>query len=348
MPSDRKHRTPTLHDVAQEAHTSVSSVSNYLNGYQFMRPELRERIRQAIDALGYTPNTTARNLRSGRTGQILLSVPDLRQNYFAQLASGIIDAAKPHGYNVIVRSCNNQRDEELNSIAIMGTNRADGLILSSVALTDADRTLLEGDYPLVVIGSRMADAPAPHVVVDNVHGAYQATSHLIENGCRSVAIIGAPWSKEEQSSFAERYHGYRAALDDHGIAFDPKLAVPAGWSRPGNGAQAIDDMLRRLDQPPQGIVVFNDTTAWGVIARLHSLGFSVPDDVRVTGFDDLPESAYFSPTLTSVDPDLDDICRTAVESVLRQIDDGRRSAPERIVIPATLRIRESSGDSTAR
>lgn len=332
----------TLRDVAKEAHTSVSSVSNYLNGYQFMRPELKARIIDAIDKLGYSPNTTARNLRSGRTGQILLSVPDLRQNYFAQLASGIIDEAKSHGYNVIVRSCNNLRDEELASIAMMGTNRVDGLILSSVALTDDDRALLDGDYPLALIGSRMIDAPAPHIMVDNFNGAFQATEHLINAGCTTVAIIGSPDSPREQSSVSERFRGYRAALEAHGMSFDRNLVISGSLFRAGNGAEGVVELVNRLGGAPQGIFAFNDTTAWGVIAKLHELGYHVPDDVQVVGFDDLPESRYFAPPLTSVDPGLGEICRRSVDSVVQQIEAGHRAEASVVVVPVHMICRASS------
>ena len=175
------HRA-TLRDVAKLAGVSVATVSNYLNDYPFMKPATKERIRQAIDELGYTANQQARNLRRGRTGLISLSIPDLNQIYFAELAEEMIKAAREYGYRIIVESTGNNRQHEINSVKAMSRNMTDGLILSPTSMTSEDVAELEGDYPLVLLGERIFNAPAPHFVIANDVGARMSTDHLIDAG----------------------------------------------------------------------------------------------------------------------------------------------------------------------
>ena len=152
-------RKATLHDVAKRAHVSVASVSNYLNDYPYMKPATRERIQQAIDELGYVTNQQARNLRSGRTGLISLSLPDLNQIYFSELAEEMITRAREYGYRIIIESTGNDRQREIESAHAMASNMTDGLILSPTAMRAEDVAELEGDYPLVVLGERICWRP---------------------------------------------------------------------------------------------------------------------------------------------------------------------------------------------
>lgn len=162
-------------DVAHEAGVSVASVSNFLNKQPYMSEAMAARIAEAIDRLGYKVNSSARNLRSGRTRLLKLVIPDLRQVYFSELAEDILAEARQHGYGVIVESTTNNRARKLESIASMGTHSADGLILSPLMMTVDDIAALEGDYPLVLLGERLFGVNAPHVVIRNREGAAGAT-----------------------------------------------------------------------------------------------------------------------------------------------------------------------------
>lgn len=184
-------RKATLHDVAKRAHVSVASVSNYLNDYPYMKPATRERIQQAIDELGYVTNQQARNLRSGRTGLISLSLPDLNQIYFSELAEEMITRAREYGYRIIIESTGNDRQREIESAHAMASNMTDGLILSPTAMRAEDVAELEGDYPLVVLGERIFNAPAPHVVMPNELGA-QALPRI----CWRPDAAPSPWWAE--------------------------------------------------------------------------------------------------------------------------------------------------------
>ncbi|MBT1172388.1 LacI family DNA-binding transcriptional regulator [Bifidobacterium sp. MA2] len=351
-------------DVAREAGVSVASVSNYLNKRPYMSEAMGERIARAIARLGYQVNSSARNLRSGRTKLLKLVIPDLRQMYFADLAEDILAEARRRGYGVIVESTSNSRDHELAAIASMGTRPADGLILSPLMMTRDDMGLLEGAYPLVMLGERLFGMDAPHVLIRNHEGAAAATSHLIESGRRRIAVIGAVRSeiaregaasdltaahgrsstdgtRAETSSGALRTRGYLAALADHGVPLDPELLVETrGW----NSVDGFDAIGRMCDSGLGFDAVFalNDTLAWGALRCLRERGVDIPGEVRVVGFDDIDESSYMVPSLTTVDPGRADIARLAVESIVSQIEAGERAGAASIEAPCRLVFRESS------
>ncbi|OZG64262.1 sugar-binding protein [Bifidobacterium eulemuris] len=312
-----------------------------------MSDGMKQRIAAALKETGYMPNTTARNLRIGKTGKILLAVPDIRQNYFAQMAGDVIDQAERHGYDVIIRSCSNSRDAEAASIEIARNHGVDGLILSSTELGYEDARLLEGSFPMVVLGSSIPNAPAPHIQVDNIDGAKAATACLADHGCTKIAMIGPNRIPEptdmRTSSVWLRFHGYRQQLEELGFPYDSSLVRGSGLMHSANGAQAIADIVTdggRAD----GVFVVNDTTAWGVISGLQRMGFRVPQDVKVIGFDNLAESAFFAPPLSSVDPDLSKITHLAVESLIQQINTGQRGEPNEQIVPSRLVLRRSTDD----
>ena len=253
-------RRATLRDVAKLAGVSVATVSNYLNDYPFMKPATKERIRQAIDELGYTANQQARNLRRGRTGLISLSIPDLNQIYFAELAEEMIKAAREYGYRIIVESTGNNRQHEINSVKAMSRNMTDGLILSPTGMTSVDVAELEGDYPLVLLGERIFNAPAPHIVIANDVGAKIATNHLIDAGCRAIAVVGGTLDEGIPSSRLMRTKGYVKSLADHGMRFDSSMIRECGDWTSAEGARAVREMYARGIRP-DGIFALNDLLA---------------------------------------------------------------------------------------
>ena len=166
----------TLHDVAKLAGVSIKTVSNVINDYPHVRPTTRVRVEDAITELGYTPNLTARNLRSGRTGAIALAVPDLGLAYFAELAAEVIAEAEKAGIVVLVEQTGADRDRELSLLRSSQRKLTDGLIFSPLGMSQDDVARLDVPYPLVVLGERVFDAPADHVTMQNVAAAKAATA----------------------------------------------------------------------------------------------------------------------------------------------------------------------------
>ncbi|MBW9109480.1 LacI family DNA-binding transcriptional regulator [Microbacterium ureisolvens] len=307
----------TLHDVARAAGVSPMTVSNVLNKHPHVRAETRERVLKAIDELGYRVNVAARNLRAGRTDTIGFAVPEVDSPYFGQLASRIIAKAHDAGYRVAIERTGADRENELSAITSSRTRMYDGLILSAVGLGTADRELLNTDVPMVVLGESMADAPVDHIALPNEAGTYAATAHLVDRGCRRIAIVqGEDQSRLSVTSL--RHAGYRRALADRGIEADDALVIGRRHLSIEDGRSAAHELVDG-GAAFDGVVCITDTVALGVLRGLADRGLSVPGDVRVVGFDDILEARYSVPSLTTIDPDRDEVARLAVDLLLTRI-----------------------------
>ncbi|MFS0735091.1 LacI family DNA-binding transcriptional regulator [Microbacterium sp. 1P10UB] len=335
-----------MHDVARVAGVSIKTVSNVINDYPHVRPDTRNRVQDAIAELDYRPNLSARGLRSGRTGVIGLAVPALRENYFAELADAVIRSAEAHGLGVVVEQTSGERDAEL--LAVSGGRRRflDGLLFSPVAMGQTDAAALTGgSFPLVLLGERIFDGPTDHVVMHNTTAARAAVEHLLERGRRRIVLIGAdPAAGDEASSASLRLKGYRQALDAAGIEIDPALIRPCEhWNRAG-GADTVRGLLNEgVDF--DAIFTLNDTLGLGALRTLGAAGLRVPDDVDVIGFDNIDESRYSVPSLSTVDTGRDEIAAIAVELLIERIAEKDDARPPRTIKP-DFRIvaRESTGN----
>ena len=307
----------TLHDVARIAGVSIKTVSNVINDYPHIRPATRAKVEQAIAELGYTPNLTARNLRSGRTGAIALAVPDLALSYFAELAAEVIAEAERAGVVVLVEQTGGDRERELELLGSSRLKLTDGLIFSALGMSQDDVGSLAVPYPLVLLGERIFDGPADHVTMRNVEASRAATEYLLASGRRRIAVVGAH-EGEVIGSAGLRLRGYREALEAAGIPYDDDIvAYTTLWHR-ANGARAMQELLDR-DVEFDAVFGLNDTLALGAMRTMQEAGIHVPDDVSVVGWDDLDEAQYSIPSLTTVDPGRRWIARTAVQTLLTRI-----------------------------
>ena len=312
----------TIHDVAKAAGVSPMTVSNVINDYPHVRPATRERVLEAIAKLDYRVNVAARRLRQGRTGIIGLAVPEIDRPYYGHLAARVIRVAAEHGLRVAIEQTGAVRDHELAAITLSQSLMYDGLILSTVALGDADADLLRVDYPLVALGERLFDAPIAHITMPNIAASHAAVDHLVERGCRRIAFLGGRSDRVDMLS--QRHAGYASALEAAGLEADPRLVVDAGVLDMASGRAAVAE-LRGRGVPFDGIFCVTDTVAIGALHALHAAGLQVPSDVKVIGFDAVPESEFTAPGLSSVDPDHDFIARRAVELLVAQIGGSGRS-----------------------
>jgi DNA-binding LacI/PurR family transcriptional regulator len=330
----------TLHDVARLAEVSIKTVSNVIHDYPHIRPATRQKVEDAIAELGYTPNLTARNLRSGRTGAIALALPDLGLAYFAELAAQVIQEAEAAGVAVLVEQTGADRDRELDLLRGPRRKLTDGLIFSPLGMSNEDKAALEVDYPLVLLGERIFDGPTDHVTMRNVDAARAATEHLIASGHRRIAVIGAH-EGELVGSAALRMQGYREALEAAGIPYDDEIVgYTTLWHR-ANGADSMRELLARGARF-DAVFGLNDTLALGAMRVLQEAGRRVPDDVAVIGFDWLDEAKYSIPSLTTVDPGRAWIARTAVATLLERISGTPDPEPRTMFADFRILDRESA------
>jgi DNA-binding LacI/PurR family transcriptional regulator len=332
-----RHR---LKDVAELAGVSVKTASNVVNGYVHVRPDTRARVLEAIRALDYRPNVSARNLRRGRTGIIALAVPELDIPYFAELARHVVSAAARHDWTVLIDQTNGDREQERLVVSGIRDHLIDGLIFSPLALTGPDLVAGADATPMVLLGERVHHGPADHVAIDNVAAARDVTAHLIASGRRRIGAIGAQHTAEADTARL-RLAGYTEALRAAGMAVDDALIAPAAaWHR-ADGAAAMRELLA-TGRSPDAVVCLNDTLALGAIRALYDAGLRVPDDVAIAGFDDIEDGRYSIPTLTTAAPDKAHLARVAVDLLATRLAATDGASPREQIVPHRLVVRESS------
>lgn len=331
----------TLHDVADAAGVSIKTVSNVVRGQGKFSSSTRDRVETAIQQLGYRPNIAARGLRSGQLGVISLVVPDIRNPYFAELADAVMRAAAVHGLLVVLEQSGGDRATELELLSGPRTQMVDGILFSVLGLAGGGVNLSHTiTKPVVILGEPVPGWPTDHVTMRNTEGARAATAHLIANGRTRIAVLGAP-PPQLGGTAALRLTGYRQALKDAGIGYDDSLVCPVEvWARSAGAAGA----RRLLDARPDldGLVAFNDAMALGALRTLEEAGRRVPADVAVVGFDNIDETRYNVPALTTIKPGLEDIAATALDYLRDRIHD--QAGPPRVHrADFELLERESSG-----
>jgi DNA-binding LacI/PurR family transcriptional regulator len=326
--------------VAARAGVSVKTVSNVVNNYQHVTDETRTRVRRAIEELGYRPNLSARHLRRGRSGLIALAVPRINLPYFAELARLVVNEAAEQGFTVLIDQTEGLRDRERLFVEGIRPQLIDGLIFSPLALGQEDLTDRHDRTPLVLLGEKVPGGLADHVAIDNVKAARTATGHLIELGRKRIAVIGDRPDASVGTSHM-RLEGYSRALTDAGFEIDPRLIANVERFHLSDGAEAMSRLLE-LKDPPDAVFCFNDLLALGATRTLLSRSFRIPEDVAVVGFDDMEQSKYTTPTLTSISPDKEQIARLAVTLLMSQLNSEGARSPREAEADYELVVREST------
>ncbi|GLV53571.1 LacI family transcriptional regulator [Dictyobacter sp. S3.2.2.5] len=332
----------TLKDVALRAGVSIRTVSNVVNNYPYVTPEMRERVKKALEELQYQPNLSARYLRKGSSGIIAYAIPHLSNVYFSEIGEAILATAHERSYTVLIDSTKG-RESERQVLQGLTPHLIDGAILSPFASEPEDLAPRAGSIPIVLLGDRIYDVPYDHVTYDNVATARMATQHLIGLGRRRIAAIGVQESDSRETATSRlRLRGYTEALTQAGLPVDPHLIIRgiSVFSR-STGAKALRQLLA-LDTPLDGVFCFNDHLALGVMRAIHEAGYRVPEDIAVVGFDDIEDGRYSVPSLTTISPDKEKIGYLATTFLLGRIDGTRTGPPERVEVPCHLIVREST------
>jgi DNA-binding LacI/PurR family transcriptional regulator len=332
---------PTLKDVAALAGVSPRTVSNVVNGYVHVAAATRAKVEAAIQELDYRPNILARNLASGRSGQIAVVIPYLDTPYFSELLQAIIPRARQRGFNVLIDQTDGDPAHEAELIRRRPRGFAyDGMIFSPLGLAQADLSQRDPDLPLVVLGERSSDGEFDHVGIDDVAAARDAVDHLISLGHRRIAAIGdQPYRTGEAAQ--RRTAGYRQAHDHAGLPVDDSLVIVTPRFNRVDGAEAMGHLLDRED-PPTAVFAYSDLVALGAIRTILQRGLRVPEDVAVIGYDDIEDGRYSSPTVSTIAPDKAGIAAAAVDRLLERIDSGNDLPGKEIVCPYRLVPREST------
>jgi LacI family transcriptional regulator len=329
-------------DIARRANVSVSTVSRVINQNVVVERATQDRVRAAIEELGYRPNLLARSFRRRRTQTIGLLVPDNSNPFFAELARVIEDAGFEKEYNVIL--CNSDLSEmkQVDYVDVLLAKRVDGVILTSTGLispsagADVVDRIRHAHVPCVVIDRDLGDYPVDQILVDNHEGGYLAGKHLLDLGHRCIACVVGP---SDLTPSAGRIAGFRQALEESGIPVPYDLVVQ-GNGRHDGGVACAEELLRR-SRSFTAIFAFNDVMAIGAIGMLQRAGLHVPRDVSVVGFDDISFASAMYPSVSTIAQPIAEMGRLGVEMLVNRMH--QPDTPhERHVIPTQLVARESS------
>lgn len=351
-PSPRR-RPPRLRDVAELAGVSVKTVSNVVNDFPHVSPSMRAKVRAAIEELGYRPQIAGKQLRSGTSDIITLAVPSLTFTYFSDLAQSFIDEARTRRRTILLHSLSQGLEQELELIEGHRQTLGDGIIYNPLQLPEERLAALATlPQPTVLIGEHVDPCALPHGVdyarVDNVAAMAEATAHLLAARPRRIAFLGVLPAGDlvpAHSTAALRIAGFREAVAQAGL--DPADALEQtvpDWHR-HDGRVSTHALL---DAHPEvsAIAAANDELALGALTALRERGLRVPEDVAVTGYDDIPETPFASPALTTISPDKRGLARVALDMLLERIA-GLDGPGRTVTVPHALVVRESA-PATAR
>jgi LacI family transcriptional regulator len=304
-----------------------------------MSAATRERIREAIERLGYHPNHVARSLATRRTATIGLIISELTNALYPPVILGAEAACRQAQYSLLLANAPDT-DSERRAVELMRRKQVDGLILFSVSFIDiANDHLLhahEEGVPIVVINRTMPEgAPIPRVMLENFRGAYLATRHLVELGHRRIAHIAGPANR---FTGLDRRAGYLAALAEAGLAVDPALVIEGDYSFE-SGYQAMRALLDH--HRPSAVFIGGDAMALGALRAIRDAGLRVPDDLSLVAFGNPDFVHYATPALTTVDLPIVEAGKIAVELLLERIATPETPGETRILEPRLL-VREST------
>ncbi|TCD54559.1 LacI family transcriptional regulator [Alloscardovia theropitheci] len=328
----------TITQIAQEAGVSIKTVSNVLNGTGNMRPSTRARVQEVIDTLGYQVNLAARSMRTGSTKIIGLGIADFSQPFNPYLTDSIINVARSHGYGVIT-STYGYHHQTIESI-LPQTHKlpADGWIFFLGDHVDENSHIFKQNYPVVLATEWNAFDKVDSVSISSYDIIKKVTKRFIQSGKKRIFFAGsAPRQSGENDedyisrilsaqhgAVNSRARGYLDALNDSGMRIDSRYVRDCMYIDHKNGYELANrlckDIKSGIVECPDAIICANDALAFGIIRGLSDHDVRVPDDVEIIGFDNVPESQYSNPALTSIDPHINEFARTAVELLIERIE----------------------------
>lgn len=328
-------RGATIRDVAARADVSVATVSRVFNDAAQVREPTARRVLDAASLLRYVPHIGARSLSTRSTATIGVLLPDLHGEFFSEVIRGIDSAARLQGYHLLVSGSHSDW-KEMAAVIAATRGRVDGVIVMSPEL-EADQALqahLPHGLPVVLLNC--PNAGGPSITIDNRRGTNAAMRHLASLGHRRIGFIRGP---ERNADALERLHAYRSSMARLGER-TARFEVPGNFIE--ESGYSAGRRLLQLNPRPTALFAANDAMAIGAMCAFREAGVSVPTEMAVVGFDDIPIARYVTPPLTTVTVEIAALGRRALEMLLQVLNSGQgRERHESI--PTRLVIRESCG-----
>lgn len=332
---------PSIKDVARLAGVSIATVSRVVNNLDVVSEETRNKIEWAIKRLGYNPNLAARSLKRQSARLLGLLVPDIENPYYATLAKHMEAEANTAGYSLILCNTDGDRKAEENYMKLLSGRLVDGVLVCRSSIKPPALPGSGGKRLRMLILEKGSESdPRLSVMVDNVMVGRLAARHLLENGHKRVACI---IEDSEVLPFARRVRGFVEENAAHGVKV-PAASLAVAGPRIANGRDAMLGLLKKKPSSrPTAVYCTNDILAFGAMQAALGSGLSVPGDISIMGTDDVAQSSYMFPPLTSVAQPYAEIARHAVKTILSQEDE----TGEDVLLAPELRVRQSTGPASA-
>jgi LacI family transcriptional regulator len=330
-----------MSDVAQEAGVSLMTVSRVVNNKGEISPDTRQRIQEVIDRLGYRPSGIARSLAGGQTYTIGLVVPDIANPYFSGMAHGVTSVANVEGFGVLLCDCEEDTSLELTMLDVLDEKRVDGVIVAAPRTSTQDLLPVLAHHQNVVVVNRLFEEDdnsiaCGYVINDDKAGGYIVSNYLISNGHRVIGFLAGP-----SSSYGSmrRLKGYSAALEEHDLDVDPGMVqycVPTV-----DGGRDATRCLIMENPEVTALFCFNDLVAIGAIQCCHQLGHTVPDDIAIIGYDDIPMASWVTPALTTIKVNFESMGKAATKLLINHINECQEGCNSLVLDPQLI-VRESA------
>lgn len=334
MVQKNRHRA-TIKDVALQADVSIATVSKIINGKDdHISEETRQKVFEVIEDLGYVQNSMAKSLKETNTKTLGLVIPDIG-NAFPEMAKGAQDEAFAHGYTMFFCSTDSNSVQEEKFLNVLKSKMVDGIIYVSSDYATSKRLLADISIPIVAIDRKVEkNENMGSVRIDNFAAMKDVAKYIVDRGCKKIAYITSDVS---MSPGKERYEGFVTGLKEAGITFDKRLHYPGVFSvETGHiGAMTLLQRSSEIDC----IVCGNDLIAIGAVSICQKLGKSVPEDVKIIGFDDIYISKYLNPELTTVRQDAYEMGKQAASMLIGHIEN--KSPLTDIILPYEIMERST-------
>ncbi|HEY4356434.1 MAG TPA: LacI family DNA-binding transcriptional regulator [Acidobacteriaceae bacterium] len=340
-----RRERPTIREVAIAAGVGLMTVSRVINNHPSVKVKTRKKVLAAIQELGYERNEAAGLLKGQRAMMIGLIVPDLSDMFFAACANTIERLAREQGYLTLIVSSGHDVELEMEQAELMGRRKLAGLLLVTSGKADPGRiqALVAGGLPIVALDRPLEGVGTDAVLVENRAGAEDAMEHLIGHGHKRIACIG---SDDDSYPINERIRGFRSAMLANGLRPDPVVKIDSQQS-----ATSWLTTLRSRKDPPTAMFSMNYRTSVLLLRALSEMKFKIPSEVALVCFDDFDLAPVIAPPVTTVGQSAVDLAKRALRLLLDRIQnlaDGVEYSPEKIMLPASLIVRESCGPHSRR
>ncbi|MBM1106542.1 LacI family DNA-binding transcriptional regulator [Aurantibacter crassamenti] len=337
----RKNRI-TMIELAKILNVSTSTISRALKDHHSIGEETREKIKKTALNLGYIPNSVASNLRRRKTNHIGVIVPRIDRYFHSSAISGIEEVANEAGYYVSIFQTKDSYKKEVESVEILMSNKADGII-ACLALETSNvnhyRQLANSAIPLVLFDRVRDDLGASKVLINDYDAAFKACDHLAKIGCKKIAHIAGNLNS---SIFKARLEGYKAALLENNITIDEDLILYGNILSKEEGHEFANQLLD-MKSRPDGVFCANDLSAASFIQTALIRKVLVPSDIAVIGFSNTPISNIINPALTTIDDHAFEMGQASARLLIKQIENNDENiVSETIIIRNELIVREST------